>query len=83
MTCFPNNSSFYIPFLLLQQKKVPVLNLFGTADRYIDVGTSQMSAEFVEDYSERLFDGVSHWVMIEEPEKFNAAMEEYLKSRGL
>ncbi len=63
--------------------QVPVLNLFGTGDRYIDTRTSQMSGDFVEDYTERLFEGISHWVTIDEPEAVNRAMEEYLKDRGI
>ncbi len=39
---------------LIEYLKVPVLNIFGTGDKYIDVKTSQLSSEFVEDYTERL-----------------------------
>ncbi len=60
-----------------------MLNLFGTGDRYIDVSTSQMSSEFVDDYTERLFEGVSHWISMDDPEGLNDAMEKYLRARGL
>ncbi len=60
-----------------------MLSVFGTGDKYIDVSTAKLSAKYIEDYTEVLVDGVSHWVMIDAPKQVNNSIEKYLKDRGL
>ncbi len=64
-------------------QKVPTLSLFGTADRYIDTSAAKLDHEYFEDHTEELFEGVSHWICVEAPERVNRAVEEYLRERGL
>lgn len=63
--------------------QVPVLSLCGTDDRYMNVETCRLSANYVEDYTERLLGGISHWTPVDAPDAVNGAIEEYLRDRNL
>ena len=60
---------------------VPVFSIFGTADKYLSVAANKRSRDYCLDYEEQYFEGVSHWIMTEEPDLVNKAMEKYLKGR--
>ncbi len=70
-------------YLERQAKKttVPVLQLWGTADNYLELDTAKDVNLFVDDCEEKYFEGVSHWVMSEVPREVNQAIEEYLTRR--
>jgi len=63
---------------LLKDIKVPVLQIFGTADAYISVAAAEGSAKYVRDHELKLLDGVSHWVQQQEPDKVNKLIREFI-----
>ncbi len=68
---------------LLKKINVPVLQIFGTGDKYLSMESARNTANFVPDLKEVYLDGVSHWVQQEAPGKVNDAIEKYLSDRGL
>ena len=61
--------------------QVPVLQLWGTGDKYLHVNTAKGIKNFVDDFEEEYFEGVSHWIMQEIPGEVNGAIERYLNAR--
>lgn len=76
MIQYPGDDPFDGPKL-----KVPVFSIFGTADKYLSVAANRRSRDYIQDYQEEYFEGVSHWIMTEEPRLVNAAIEKYLENR--
>ena len=60
---------------------VPVFSIFGTGDKYLSVAANRRSRDYCQEYQEEYFEGVSHWIMTEEPQLVNRAMEKYLQHR--
>jgi pimeloyl-ACP methyl ester carboxylesterase len=61
--------------------RVPVLQLWGTRDKYLSMDSAHGSRAFVNDFEERYFPSVSHWVMMEAADEVNKIIEMYLKRR--
>jgi len=57
---------------------VRTLQIFGTADTALSVGAAQLGMAWLTDARLELLEGVSHWVMEEQPDKVNKLMEEFL-----
>ena len=51
---------------------VPVLSIFGTADKALSVSAAEGGVDFVEKFESILLDGVSHWSPEEKPDEINA-----------
>jgi len=64
----------------LENIKVPVLQVFGTADKFLTVEAAQGSAKYVTDQKVELLNGVSHWVQQEDPAGVNIAIENFIKN---
>ena len=62
---------------------VPVCSIFGAADTALSVSMNKDNRLFVKDFEDHYLEGVSHWSMMEAPERVNAIMEKYLKSKNL
>ena len=60
--------------------KVPVLSIFGTADKALSVAAAKGGADFVEKFETILLDGVSHWSPEERPDEINKHIDNYLDS---
>jgi len=69
----------FIP--LLKDIKVPVLQIFGTGDKYISVAAAEGTKKYVRDHRLELLDGVSHWVQQQEPDRVNKLIEEFIKEK--
>lgn len=59
---------------------VPVLSIFGTADKALSVSAAEGGADFVEKFESILLEGVSHWSPEEKPDEINTYMDKYLKA---
>ena len=64
---------------LLKKIAVPVLSLFGTADKYLSVSAEKGGADFVDNFQNVLLDGVSHFSMEQRPDEINQHIDNYLK----
>ena len=60
---------------------MPVLQLWGTGDKYLHIDTARGGKKYIDDFEEEYFEGVSHWIMQEIPGQVNEAIEKYLKGR--
>jgi pimeloyl-ACP methyl ester carboxylesterase len=58
--------------------KVPVLSLFGTADKYLSVASAKGTQRYVETLRQEFLEGVGHWVQMESPDQVNKIMSDYL-----
>ena len=58
--------------------KVPVLSIFGTADKYLSVASAEGTKKYVKTLKQEFLEGVGHWVQMENPDKVNRIMREYL-----
>ena len=58
--------------------KVPVLSIFGTADKYLSVASAEGTKKYVKMLKQEFLEGVGHWVQMENPDKVNRIMREYL-----
>ncbi|XP_023321986.1 epoxide hydrolase 1 [Eurytemora carolleeae] len=58
--------------------EVPVLQIFGTGDKYLSVGAAQASAKFCTNLTTELLPGVSHWVQQQEPERVNSLINQFI-----
>ena len=58
----------------------PVLQIWGTEDVALDLDTARRTKKYVTHLEERYLEGVSHWVQMEEPNKVNEAIEQYLNN---
>ena len=67
--------------LVPNKTQVPVLQLWGTGDKALHVNMAKGIKNFVVDFEEEYFEGVSHWIMQEIPGEVNAAIERYLNAR--
>ncbi len=67
---------------LLKKINVPVLQIFGTDDKYLSMESARDTKRFVPDLTEEYLDGISHWVQVEGAKQVNTAMERYLSDRG-
>merc|ERR1719264_215128 len=61
--------------------QVPVLQLWGVGDKYLHIDAARGSKNYIDDFEEEYFEGVSHWTMHEIPSQVNEAMEKYLNAR--
>ena len=59
-------------------RTVPVVSIFGTADKYLSVEAAKGSRDYVTNFSEVFIDGASHFVHVEKPKHVNNIMEEIL-----
>lgn len=57
---------------------VPTLLLWGTEDRFLGRELAQPSLELCDDGHLEFFEGASHWLQHEEPERVNARLIEFL-----
>ena len=48
---------------------VPVLSIFGTADKYLSIEAARGTQRYVENLTEDYVDGVGHWVQMEEAQE--------------
>ena len=60
--------------------KVPVLSIFGTADKYLSVAADKGGRDFVENFQSIYLEGVSHWSPEEKPSEINKHIDNYLKT---
>ena len=60
--------------------KVPVLSIFGTADKYLSVAADKGGRDFVENFQSVYLDGVSHWSPEQKPAEINKHIDNYLKT---
>lgn len=60
-------------------RRVPVLQIWGTADSALDIACAKGTRDFVDNFEEEYLEGVSHWVQMEEPNKVNQAIEKFVK----
>lgn len=60
---------------------MPVLQLWGVGDKYLHIDTAKGGKNYVDDFEEEYFEGVSHWIMQEIPSQVNMAIEKYLNAR--
>jgi len=58
--------------------KVPVLSIFGTADKYLSVASAKGTQRYVETLRQEFLEGVGHWVQMESPDQVNKIMSDYL-----
>ena len=58
----------------------PVLQIWGTEDVALDLGTARRTRKHVARLEERYLEGVSHWAHMEAPGKVNEAIEQFLNS---
>ena len=58
--------------------KVPVLSIFGTADKYLSVASAKGTQNYVKTLRQEFLDGIGHWVQMEEPDRVNQIMRDYL-----
>ena len=58
--------------------KVPVLSIFGTADKYLSVASAKGTQRYVETLRQEVLEGVGHWVQMESPDQVNKIMSDYL-----
>ena len=58
--------------------KVPVLSIFGTADKYLSVAAAEGTQKYVKTLKQEFLDGIGHWVQMEDPDKVNRIMRDYL-----
>ena len=63
---------------LLKKVTVPVLSIFGTADKHLSVEAAKGSRRYVDNLTEDYIDGVGHWVQMEAANRVNKSIEEYL-----
>lgn len=63
--------------------EVPTLMLWGEEDAALGIELTEGYADLVRDFTLRRFPGVSHWVQQEAPEAVNAALEAWLREKGL
>merc|ERR1712025_591618 len=54
--------------------------IFGTADMAIEVEPAKEIAEWVDDYTLELLEGVSHWVQEQEPANVNDLIENFISN---
>ena len=58
--------------------QVPTLRIWGEQDDFLDTEMAAMSDEFHSDHVITYIPTASHWVMQDEPEQVNAAMDNFL-----
>jgi len=65
-------------------KKVdtPVLSIFGTDDKAMSIEAARGTRRYVENLTEDYVDGVGHWVQIEDPQRVNKSIEDFLLFHG-
>lgn len=63
--------------------EVPTLMLWGEEDKALDVKLTEGYGPHVRDFTLVRFPGVSHWVQQEAPEAVNAALRDWLVTKGL
>ena len=69
---YPSNKYYKDPI------KVPVLSIFGTADKYLSVASAKGTQNYVKTLRQEFLDGIGHWVQMEEPDRVNQIMRDYL-----
>ena len=58
--------------------KVPVLSIFGTADKYLSVAAAEGTQKYVKTLKQEFLDNIGHWVQMENPDKVNRIMRDHL-----
>ena len=58
---------------------VPVVSIFGTADKALSVDSAKGTKDFVTNFKQIFLDGVGHWSQQERPDLVNEAIENNLK----
>ena len=58
--------------------KVPVLSIFGTADKYLSVASAEGTQDYVKTLRQEFLEGIGHWVQMENPDRVNRIMRDYL-----
>jgi pimeloyl-ACP methyl ester carboxylesterase len=64
----------------LKEIKVPVMGIYGRTDRIVDPKQSKVLAQGVSIVDIRNFERSGHFPMLDEPERFYQALEEFLQS---
>ena len=64
-----------------QKIKVRTLQIFGSGDTAISVSPARDSAQWVEDYTLHILEGVSHWVQEQEPASVNSLIEQFINNK--
>lgn len=62
---------------------VPTLMVWGERDTALGLELTEGYAPYVRDFTLRRLENVSHWVQQEAPDRVNAAVEDWLRGRGL
>jgi len=62
--------------------KVPVIQIFGTADSALSVSAAQNSSKYVRDHTLELLPGVSHWVQQQAPQQVNQLINNFIKLKS-
>ena len=58
--------------------KVPVFSIFGKADKFLSVESAEGSKDYVKTFKQEFVEGVGHWSQMEDPDKANLIMRNYL-----
>ena len=58
---------------------VPVLSIYGTADKAISQSAAEGSADFVDKFKSVLLEGVTHWSQEDSPDTINTEIDNYLE----
>jgi len=87
-TCWNRTINYYralirnrasTPIQKLKDIKVPVLQIFGSGDKYLSEEAARGSAKFCRSHKLELLPGVSHWVQQEAHEAVNKHIEAFIK----
>jgi len=63
----------------LKNIQVPVMSLFGTADKYLSVAAAQGSSKYCTNHKLELVPDVSHWIQHQAPDIVCEKIEEFIK----
>ena len=63
----------------LEENKVPILGIFGTSDNIVSPSNAELLRKAREDSEVVMMEKSRHFPMIDEPEKFLAAIDSFLK----
>ena len=68
--------------MVAEKINTPVLSIFGTDDNAMSIEAARGTRRYVENLTEDYVDGVGHWVQIEDPQRVNKSMEDFLLFHG-
>merc|ERR1711953_443577 len=68
--------------IIAKKVDTPVLSIFGTEDKAMSIEAARGTRRYVENLTEDYVDAVGHWVQIEDPQRVNKSIEDFLLFHG-